>query len=376
MKITFVMASAFDLSGGDRVVATYADCLRQRGHDVVVVSRARPAITLRDRARALLKGKGWLTQVKKPSHFDNLDVPRYVIDGYRPVVDADLPDADVVIATWWETAAWVAKLSPRKGAKAYFVQHHEVFDYLPQAQTAASYRLPLHKITIAQWLVDLMRTEYNDEVVSLVPNSVDTAQFYAPPRTKQPTPVVGMTYSPIPWKGCDISLKAFSLAAQQIPDLRLVCFGSGDPIPSLPLPPTVDFTARPTQAMLRELYAKCDAWLFGSRIEGYGLPILEAMACRTPVIGTPAGAAPELLANGAGLLVNPEDPEDMAKAIVKLCQFSESEWKTMSEIAYTRVTGYSLADAVTRFESALKMAIERRERGDFAEGDTFSQTES
>jgi glycosyltransferase involved in cell wall biosynthesis len=366
MKITFVIASAFDLSGGDRVVATYADCLHQRGHDVVVVSRARPAITLRDRARALLKGKGWVTQVQKPSHFDNLDVPRYVIDGYRPVVDADLPDADVVIATWWETADWVAKLSPRKGAKAYFIQHHEVFDYLPQAQTAASYRLPLHKITIAQWLVELMRTEYNDQVVSLVPNSVDTAQFYAPPRTKQPTPVVGMTYSPISWKGCDISLKAFSLAAQQIPDLRLVSFGSGDPVPSLPLPPTVDFTARPTQSMLRDIYAKCDAWLFGSRIEGYGLPILEAMACRTPVIGTPAGAAPELLANGAGLLVNPEDPEDMARAIVKLCKLSEREWQTMSETAHARVTDYSLADAVTLFESALKTAIERRDRGDFA----------
>ena len=32
----------------------------------------------------------------------------------------------VVIATWWETAEWVAGLSPRKGAKAYFLQHHEV----------------------------------------------------------------------------------------------------------------------------------------------------------------------------------------------------------------------------------------------------------
>ena len=366
MRITFVMASAFSLSGGDRVVATYADCLRKRGHEVVVVSRAKPAITLRDRTRALLKGEGWLTPDLEPSHFDNLDVPHYLIDGFRPVVDADLPDADVVIATWWETADWVANLSPSKGAKAYFIQHHEVFNYLPRAEAAASYRLPLHKIAIAQWLKDLMQTKYNDEIVSLVPNSVDTAQFYAPPRTKQPTPVVGMTYASAAWKGCDISLKAFALATEQIPELRLVSFGTHEVAPDLPLPPNAEFTFRPSQPTLKELYAKCDAWLFGSRSEGYGLPILEAMACRTPVIGTPAGAAPELLANGAGLLVKPEDPEDMAKAIVKLCQFSESEWQTMSETAYNKIKEYSIEDAVTLFEAALKMAIERQERGDFA----------
>ena len=145
MKVTFVMASAFSLSGGDRIVATYADCLRKRGHDAVVVSRAKPEIKLRDRARALLKGEGWLAPDDEPSHFDHLDVPHYLINGFRPVVDADLPDADVVIATWWETADWVANLSPSKGAKAYFIQHHEVFDYLPKEQAAASYRLPLHK---------------------------------------------------------------------------------------------------------------------------------------------------------------------------------------------------------------------------------------
>ncbi|MBD3880502.1 glycosyltransferase family 4 protein [Phormidium tenue FACHB-886] len=370
MKITFVMASAFDLSGGDRVIATYADCLRKRGHDVVVVSRPRSPITLRDRVRALLKGKGWLSQEKKPSHFDDLQVTRYLIDSFRPVVDADLPDADVVIATWWETAEWVANLSLSKGAKAYFVQHHEVFDYLPKERAEASYRLPLHKITIAQWLVDVMRVQYNDEVVSLVPNSVDTLQFYASPRGKQPTPVVGMTYSQTPWKGCDISLKAFSLAAQQVPELKLVAFGSSEPTPELPLPASVDFTFRPSQATLKELYASCDAWLFGSRIEGFGLPILEAMACRTPVIGTPAGAAPELLAEGAGLLVSPEDPEDMARAIVKLCRFSESEWKAMSDMAYVKATSYTLENAVDLFESALKTAIERQQRGELALGRT------
>ena len=58
------------------------------------------------------------------SHFDYVGVPVHVLDRYRPVMDCDVPDGDVVIATWWETAEWVVELSSRKGAKAYFIQHY------------------------------------------------------------------------------------------------------------------------------------------------------------------------------------------------------------------------------------------------------------
>ena len=120
-------------------------------------------------------------------------------------------------------------------------------------------------------------------------------------------------YSLAQFKGSDIGLRAYELAAKAIPDLRLVMFGHD--APPQPLGPQVQFTRQPPQEKLREIYAQCDAWLFTSRLEGFGLPLLEAMACRTPVIATPAGAAPELLAGGGGILVKPEDPQDMANAI-------------------------------------------------------------
>ena len=43
------------------------------------------------------------------------------------MTDVDVPDGDLIIATWWETAEWVNALSPNKGAKVYFIQHHEIF---------------------------------------------------------------------------------------------------------------------------------------------------------------------------------------------------------------------------------------------------------
>ena len=100
---------------------------------------------------AALRRRGERTKTSI-SHFDYVDVPLHVIDRFRPVTDRDVPDGDVVIATWWETAEWVAKLSPRKGAKAYFIQHYEVFDYTPHRRVKATWRMPLYKITISKWL--------------------------------------------------------------------------------------------------------------------------------------------------------------------------------------------------------------------------------
>lgn len=366
MKITFVLPYA-DLSGGIRVVAIYAERLKKRGHEVFVVSLPQEQPSLLKQVKSLLRGRGWLSvDPNKVSHFDGVDVQHQVIDRPRPVTDADVPDADVVVATWWETAEWVANLSEAKGAKAYFIQHHEVFGYVSKDRVAATYSLPLHKITISNWLVELMRTRYSDSNVSFVPNSVDTKQFGAPPRGKQPTPTVGMLYSITPWKGCDVSLKAFSLAAQKIPNLRLVAFGASSPSPNLPLPAGTEYACKLSQNTLKDVYAKCDAWLFGSRLEGFGLPILEAMACRTPVIGTPAGAAPELLSDGAGILVKPEDSEDMARAIERICQLPDTEWQAMSDAAYAKATGYTWEDATELYEASLYTAIARRQHNDIS----------
>ncbi|QJW92708.1 glycosyltransferase [Frigoriglobus tundricola] len=356
MRITFVCPPP-DLSGGQRVVATYADRLQRRGHSVTIVTprRARPG--LRAVARSLLRTGRWPLRPPTDSHFARCAAEHRLLDRNRPVTDADVPDADVVIATWWETAEWVMNLAPKKGAKVYFIQHHEVFEYLPVERVEASWRLPLRKIVVARWLADLARDRYGDPAAELVPNAVDLDLFHAPSRGRNKVPVVGTMYSTVHFKGCDTGLEAVRLAAARLHGLKLLAFGAAPVDPSMPLPPGAEFHLRPQQDRIRELYARCDVWLFASRSEGFGLPILEAMACRTPVIGTPAGAAPELIARGGGCLVEYEDPADMAAAIVRVCSQSDSEWQSMSDAAYATATQYTWADATDLFERALRAAV-------------------
>jgi glycosyltransferase involved in cell wall biosynthesis len=62
------------------------------------------------------------------------------------------------------------------------------------------------------------------------------------------------------------------------------------------------------------LYTYCEAFVFPSLYEGFGLPVLEAMACGAPVITTRLSSLPEV-AGDAARLVGGDDPEELARAI-------------------------------------------------------------
>ncbi|MCS7034999.1 MAG: glycosyltransferase family 4 protein [Phycisphaerae bacterium] len=363
MRITFVLPYA-GMGGGVRAVAMYAKLLSERGHSVLVVSTPPPPIPLRRKVLRLLRGEQPLFPPKPMSHLDLCpSVARRVIPRYRPVVAEDLPDADVVIATWWETAEWVARLPATKGAKVYFVQHHEVvFDNQPIDRIEQTYRFPMQKICCAQWLTELMRVQYNDPTAICVPYGLDHALFSAPPRGKQKRPTIGMMYATSRFKGCDVGIEAVRIASRNIPNLTFRCFGQKPPTTALPLPPDALFELLPTQERIVEIYSSCDAWLMPSRCEGFGMPVLEAMGCRTPVIGTPTGVMPEALSEGGGILVPPDNVPSLAVAIERICRMLDGEWREMSEAAYRTAGRYQWESSVRLFENALHLAMQRGER--------------
>jgi glycosyltransferase involved in cell wall biosynthesis len=356
MRITFV-CPPLTVSGGIRVVAIYAARLQRRGHRVVVVAPAMPQPRLRRRVRNWLLRKP--PREPKVTFFDGLGVDLRRLPHPPPVTDADVPDADVVIATWFATAPEVLAMSASKGKKVYFLQGYEgVIPFVPADEVDATWRLPMQKIVVAEWLSDLARDRFGDRTSICVPNSVDLDLFFAPPRGKQPLPTAGFIYSQVPLKGSDVAIEALGRAKAQLPDLRVIAFGTQIPGPPLPVPSFVEFTHNPAQSKLRELYAQCDVFLQPSRTEGFGLPILEAMACRTPVVATPAGAAPTLLRPGGGKLVANEDSAAMAAATIEVVTQSEEGWKALSDHAYRTATAYSWDNATTAFEAALQSVVQ------------------
>ncbi len=68
---------------------------------------------------------------------------------------------------------------------------------------------------------------------------------------------------------------------------------------------------------LPPLFAGAECTLVPSRYEGFGLPVLEAMACGSPVIASNAGALPEV-AGGAAYEVDPDDVDGWAQAMCRM----------------------------------------------------------
>lgn len=332
-----------------------------------VISLPPKSSSFLDRFKRWAKGGGWPIRDQQNSHLDESGVNHRILEEARPIVDDDLPDGDVVVATWWETAEWVNVVAPRKGAKVYFIQHHEVFKYLPIERCRATYRLRFHKIVIANWLKRLMEQEYKDNQVDLVPNSVEKTQFFASARTKQRVPTIGFLYAPAEFKGVDISLAVIRRLRERLPELRVLTFGSGRPSAMLPLFKGVEFSYSPPQDQIRNIYSSCDVWLTASRSEGFNLPAMEAMACRTPVVSTRTGWPEEAIRQGwNGWLADVDDIDELTRGVEWILTRSNEAWERLSENAVATVADSSWNVSTTLFERALFRACERAARGEIA----------
>ena len=84
--------------------------------------------------------------------------------------------------------------------------------------------------------------------------------------------------------------------------------------------PGVDWLGYVSDDELARLYrgARCVAYL--SLYEGFGLPVLEAMACRAPVVASRSAEAVRELADGAAVLVDPRDPDAIAAGLIEAAE--------------------------------------------------------
>jgi len=352
LRITFVVP-ILEVSGGARIIAGHAQRLAKKGHDVLIVAPRPARFTFKEKAKALL-GIGDRPFGPDQSLVALAGVPFHMPSRDRsPIEESDVPDADVIIATWWETAEWIWPMRAAKGAKVHFIQHYESFENLPAERVDAVWRLPIPKIAVAQWLIDLGRQRFGIEQMALVPNSIDHDLFDARPRSRAEPPTVGFLFHKAPFKDVETSLKAIARVKQARPDVRFLSFGAVMPAAG-ELPPYCEFHYLPTQAQIADIYARCDAWLSTSRTEGFNLPPLEAMACGCPAVCSKTGRPLEILTDGVnGFLVDAGDDEGFADATLRILSLSETDWRSLSAAANRSVAHPTWDESSSLFEQAL-----------------------
>lgn len=316
MKINFILTgSAHRPIGGFKVVYEYANRFIRDGHQVVLIHPQMvfpPKLKIIDFLRWCLYWKRKITRGYKADSWFFLD-PKIDFLWVQYLKSEIIPDADVTIATGWNTAQFVADLPARVGRKYYFIQHLETWALGGENAALETWKLPLNKIVIAQWLKEYASSI--GEKACYVPNGLDFNAFGidVPRETRAPASVTLLNHWR-PYKGTKDALLALYKVKEVYPDLTVTLFGIAKPI--VKLPDWVTFYQNPTQAQLRALYNQSSVFVAPSHTEGWGLTACEAMMCGCAVVATDVGGHREFAINNeTALIVPPNDVNALADSI-------------------------------------------------------------
>lgn len=174
-----------------------------------------------------------------------------------------------------------------------------------------------------------------DDVVNFTgadPTKITVTSLAADPITVLPDPVDSLMHKrfimylgrPLPHKNLWRLVEAFQILQQRHPELYLALAGRQDAVyqqieqrvASSGIPNVV-FTDFISDKQLRWMYEHCDAYVFPSLSEGFGLPGLEAMQQGAPVVSSKATCLPEIYGDAA-CYFDPNNVQDMADTIDKV----------------------------------------------------------
>lgn len=321
--ITFIFPHPVDgPTGGYKVVYEYANRLVADGHKVNIVY------------------SGSLFWRKKSLYFKLTNCVRYIqmlIKGYgcRKWFDLDkrvkehltfslnyrhVPKSDIYICTSPYTAMY-AKDYPTKN-KYYFIQGYENWGAVTDEKLRETYHYPLKKIVISRWLQEIIENE-EKEKCTLIYNGFNFNDFREEIKiSDKDKHCVTMLYHTIELKGVKYGLEALEIVKKQIPQLRANLFGT--PTTPAGLPDWITYNQQPSKEKLNEIYNNGAIFIGTSNIEGWGLPIGEAMICGAAVACTNNNGYLEMAKDGETALVSPiKDAQALANNIIRLIKDDE-----------------------------------------------------
>jgi glycosyltransferase involved in cell wall biosynthesis len=167
---------------------------------------------------------------------------------------------------------------------------------------------------------------YCNREVKIVPNVVEVGKFQIPEPEKRKTLNLGILGGMGNFrKGLDVLLKSVSLLKNM--DLQVHIGGDGIYLErfkkmakELGVYEKCKFYGEILPAEINNFYSRLDIYVLASRDETFGVVIVEAMACGLPVIATKCGGPEEIITRDTGVLVEKENAEELAGAIVSVSE--------------------------------------------------------
>jgi len=203
---------------------------------------------------------------------------------------------------------------------------------------AATYQQDHEYVVIANWIGDMLRSEFGHETVHYVPNGIDPEMFYpdSPLQEKDPSRPRVLIEGPIsvPFKGMADAYEAVKELDCEI----WIVSSSGRPEAHWRYD---RFFEGVDHAQMRHIYSSCDILLKMSRVESFAYPPLEAMACGCNVVLGEVRGGVEYAQDEVNLLKVGAGDVAQARAAVARLMADESLRERLRLAGYETVRNWS-----------------------------------
>ncbi|MBN2020392.1 MAG: glycosyltransferase family 4 protein [Sedimentisphaerales bacterium] len=340
MRITFVLPGSGP-SGGVRATVIVANGLIERGHQVrLLVYSGKTG--LRSIARKTLtaicypRTSSWLSQFRGPKK------------PFSDIGRCDFSDFEIVIGAGLWSCAEISRLSSNKIRKVHYV--HGISPQEPELMERA-WREKAPKIAVSSYLEEKVQQVCGQKLFAIIPNGVSTSEYFSSVAVNE-RDGVGTIYANTYHKDPATILAVFEGLRTKYPRIRQRAFGACRPDGKMR--GFVEYHRLPSLEQARDLYSRSIVWFCASRSEGFGLPILEAMACGCAVVSTDCGgSAPDIIEDGVnGFLTKVGDANDIINKIAMLLQDSRLRERIVDNSGST-VCRFTWQNTIDKLEAAL-----------------------
>ena len=171
---------------------------------------------------------------------------------------------------------------------------------------------------------------YKDKVVTIA-NGVDTEIFKATDRQKKEKQLFFLSVLDQfhKYKGLDYLLESIKIVKDSIPDIKLIVGGKGELLDyyiektkKLGISDNVEFKGYLSDEEVLKYYQESSLFVLpsiSSLQEGFGIVVLEALACQTPIISTNiVGVSDDVIDRECGLIIEPKNSKKLAESIITI----------------------------------------------------------
>ncbi len=210
-------------------------------------------------------------------------------------------------------------------AQAQLIQKYS--DWMPTNGSLATHNLRLEQkrkeieladltLVASRYVESTVREFYPQKAIARIPYGIDV-EFWKPRPNQKKSGLLRFIYAGnvTARKGVPLLIDAWSKAALRDAELSLVGSWGVAESKRRSLPPGVRWAPACSSQALRDHYRGSDVFVFPTYSDGFGLVLLEAMACGLPAIASEASIGPEIITAGSGFVAAPGDLDRMVELL-------------------------------------------------------------